>query len=178
MEKLVSLVNEELQGSSINLRQRLDRIDAELRDIEPRLSRLYEALETGKLELNDIAPRIKELRSRQDEHNKAMVQMEADPVLQSVNHVDMAVVKAYARDLKALLGGADYVERKAFLRSFVRRIEVNKNQVTIRYKLPAPHGKDEDLRVLPIDTLGGPKGTFATPKVETFFDLTIGTHKD
>jgi hypothetical protein len=27
-------------------------------------------------------------------------------------------------------------------------------------------------------TFGGPKGTFATPKVETFFDLTIGTHMD
>jgi len=145
------LVNEELQNSSKSLRQKLDTIDTELRDIEPRLSRLYDALETGKLELSDIAPRIKELRNRQDELKKARVQVEADTVVQSVSHVDMAVIKAYAQDLKDLLEGADYVERKAFLRSFVKRIEVNRDQVTVRYKLPTPqNGKNEDLEVLPI----------------------------
>lgn len=73
MEKLVGLVNGELQGSSVSLHQRLDAIDTELKYIEPRLSRLCDALETGKLELNDIAPRIKELRNRQDELKKTRV---------------------------------------------------------------------------------------------------------
>jgi site-specific DNA recombinase len=109
--------------------------------------------------LNDIAPRIKELRNRQDELKKTRVQVEVDMVVPSVSYVDMAVVKAYAQDLKALLEGADYVERKAFLRSFVKRIEVIKDQVTIRYKLPTPQsGKNKDVRVLPIDTPGGAGG--------------------
>jgi hypothetical protein len=41
----------------------LDVIDAELRDARVRLSRLYDALETGKIELDDLAPRIKELKA-------------------------------------------------------------------------------------------------------------------
>ncbi len=59
-----------------------------------------------------------------------------------------------------LLGGADFIERKAFLRSFVRRIEVNKDTVTLHYKLPVPQEgkKEEEMAVLPIDTLGGDRG--------------------
>ena len=51
----------------------MDVIDAELRDIRARLSRLYDALETGKLDLDDLAPRIKELKTRQDELNKSKI---------------------------------------------------------------------------------------------------------
>ena len=60
----------ELDSSYDVLKERLDAIDAELNDVEIRLSKLYDALETNKLSLDDLAPRIKELRSRQDELKK------------------------------------------------------------------------------------------------------------
>jgi len=55
LEELVMLVNEELQSASYGLKDRLDVIDAELKDVRARLSKLYDALETGKLELGDLA---------------------------------------------------------------------------------------------------------------------------
>jgi len=39
----------------------------ELEDVESRLHKLYNALETGKLELEDLAPRIKALRTQKDD---------------------------------------------------------------------------------------------------------------
>ena len=71
---------------------------------------------------------------------------------------------------------ADLIERKAFLRSFIRRIEVHDGQVTVYYQLPMPpDGKDkEEVGVLPIVTFGGPNITFAKP-IETFFELSIGS---
>ena len=48
-----------------------------------------------------------------------------------VEQVDIDMVKTYAQDLRALLNQADLTERKAFLRSFVKRIEVNEKQVTV-----------------------------------------------
>ena len=39
-------------------------VDKEIREVENRLSRLYDALESGKLDLNDLAPRIKELLAK------------------------------------------------------------------------------------------------------------------
>ena len=41
------------------------------------------------------------------------------------------MVKQYAQDLKTLLEEAELSERKAFLRSFVKRIEVKKGQVIV-----------------------------------------------
>jgi site-specific DNA recombinase len=122
-----------------------------------RLSRLYDALETGEIELDDLAPRIRELKARQNELTKARVQAEAEMIAQGIEQVDIATVKAYAQDLRGLLQEADFTERKAFLHSFIKRIEVNKEQVTVYYKLPMPQdGKlKEQIGVLPIDTLGG-----------------------
>jgi len=120
LEELVGLVNKELDSSHDILRDRLDAIDAELNDVRIRLSKLYDALETGKLSLDDLAPRIKELRTRQYELSKARLQLEAEKITRGIKHVDAEVIKSYARDLKSLLEEADIAESKAFLRSFIK----------------------------------------------------------
>jgi hypothetical protein len=62
--------------------------------------------------------------------------------------------------LRSLLKEADFTERKPSLRSFIKRIEVNKKQVTVHYHLPMPKGErsKEQMGVLPIVTLGGDRG--------------------
>jgi hypothetical protein len=59
LEELVKLVNDELESTFSRLKERLDICDVELGDIEARVSRLYDILETGKLSLDDLASRIK-----------------------------------------------------------------------------------------------------------------------
>ena len=168
LEELAKLVNEELKSASSELQERLDTCDAELKDVKARLSRLYDALETGKFGLDDLAPRIKELKRRQDELSKTRVQIEADMVVQGIEQVDIDTVKAYAQDLRSLLEESDFTQRKAFLRSFIKRIEINKKQVTIQYHLPLPPGDKEKVTVeiLPIDTFGG-AGGIRTPYLLT-----------
>ena len=103
-----------------------------------RLSKLYDALETSKLSLDDLAPRIKELRTREDELSKARLQLEAEKITRGIKHVDAEVIKSYARDLKLLFEEADITESKAFLRSFIKRIEIDKRQAVVHYNLPMP----------------------------------------
>jgi site-specific DNA recombinase len=160
LEELVKLVNEELDSTHGILRDRLDTIDAELNEVKIKLSKLYGALETGKLSLDDLAPRIKELRTRQDELSKARIQTEADIVAQGAIHVDAEVVKSYAEDLKNLLQEANITESKAFLRSFIKRVEINNRQAVIHYNLPVPlyRSEKQSTEVLPIDTPGGAGG--------------------
>jgi DNA invertase Pin-like site-specific DNA recombinase len=160
LEKMVRTVNEDLQSASDIFKDQLDVIDAELKDVRARLSRLYDALETGKLGLDELSPRIKELKARQDELGKARVQVEADIVAEGVEHVDVSAVKAYARDMRATLDEVDFTKSKAFLRSFVKRIEMDGTDVRVLYRLPLPpDGRFEDrVPVLPIDTPGGAEG--------------------
>ena len=163
LEQIVRMVNEELRSASAELNDRLETCDMELREIKARLTRLYEVLETGKLSLDELAPRIRELRKRQDELSKARVQIEAEMIAQGVQEVDVDLVKSYTRDLKALLDEAHITERKSFLRSFIKRIEINgNNEAVIHYHLPLPqrNNKAEGVsEVLPMVTPGGPWGT-------------------
>ena len=161
LEELVRLVNEELDSTHGLLKDRLDAIDTEFNDVRLRLSRLYDALETGKLSLDDLAARIKELRTRQDELSKARLQLEAEKITRGIKYVDAEVIKSYARDLKSLLEEADITESKAFLRSFIKRIEIDKSQAVLHYNLPVPPYGDQTqtLGVLPMVTPGGAEGT-------------------
>ena len=160
LDELVGLVNVELDSTHDILREKLNAIDAELNDVGIRLSKLYDALETEKLSLDDLAPRIKELRIRQDELRKARLLVEAAKVTRVVRHVDAKIVKAYARDLECLIGEVDVLESKAFLRSFIKRIEIDGGSAKIHYTLPMPpDGKTkESLGVLPMVTFGGDRG--------------------
>ena len=100
------------------------------------MSKLYDALETGKLTLDDLSARIKQLKVRQDELAKAGVQVEADMVVKGVRHVEVEAVKSYARDLCMLLENVDFVQSKAFLRSFVKKIIINGKMAIIQYHFP------------------------------------------
>ena len=154
------MVNEELDSTHGVLSDRLDTIDAELNDVKFRLCKLYDALETGKLSLDDLASIIKELRTRQDELQKTRIQLEAEMAAQRAMHVDAEAVKSYAEDLKSLFIEADIIESKAFLRSFIKRIEINKREDVIQYKLPVPPNCSDrqSVEVLPIDNYGGAGG--------------------
>ena len=160
LEELVKLVNEEAQLASNQLGGRLDVLDAELKDIGTRLAKLYDALETGKLELNDLAPRIRELKSRQEELRKSRTLAEAEIVANGAQEIDANTVKSYAQDFRGLLDEAEVTERKAFLRSFIKRIEVGEKEVRVTYHVPMPltSPSEGDVQVLPIDTLGGAEG--------------------
>lgn len=156
LEDLVKLVNEDLDSNHGNLKEQLVQIDVELKEIKNRLSKLYEALETGKVSLDDLAPRIRELRQRQEELSKRRLVVEVEDIAQGVTHVDAVKIKAFAEELKTLLDEADFAESKAFLRSFIKRIEVGKETATIYYNLPIPvSGGKEEVSVLPMVTFGG-----------------------
>ena len=68
-------------------------------------------------------PRLKELRGEQRELSQRM-----DEALDEVNEtrhepLDAAALEKYVADLQSLLGSASFLECKAFLASFVRRVE-------------------------------------------------------
>ncbi len=49
---------------------------------------------------------------------------------------DLNLVRSYAEDLKSILRSASIIEQEAFLKSFVKDIQVGAGYVTIHYTLP------------------------------------------
>lgn len=142
-------------------RQRLDSIIDEIADVDRRLERLYDALETGKIQLADLAPRIQQLRQRRERLQAARWEMEQQLSDKRVELADSETVARYVADLHDLLNESSLVERKSFVRSFVKEAKVTGNEALLTYTIPMlPRGIiEEKLPVLPIDTPSGEGGT-------------------
>ena len=161
LTELVKLTNEEISQVKDEYEERQAVIDGQLGDLKERLHKLYNALETGKLEIEDLAPRIKELKAQIDELEQKRLHLSESIRDTRVELLEASVVRAYVDDLKALLSKGSIVEQKSFLRSFVKRIEVNRPQVVIDYTIPLETKKVEPLtrEVLPFTQSGSPGRT-------------------
>jgi site-specific DNA recombinase len=161
LTELVKLTNEEIRQSKGEAEEKLEALDNHLGDLRERLHKLYDALETGKLGIEDLAPRIRELKAQIDNLEKQRNSFVEDMQSEEVELLDAPAVKEYADDLKSLFSKGSIMEQKSFLRSFVKRIEVNLPQVAIDYTIPLEGKKVEPLtrEVLPFARNGSPGRT-------------------
>ena len=138
IRELVKLVDEEMDGVAREERDRLEAIEHELEDVKRRLARIWQLLETTDIEMADASDRIKEHRERQRQLEDAA--QEARAVLaerrELLDSADM--VAAFAADMSEFLRTSELTETKAFVRSFVKEVEVVPGRATIVYTIPTP----------------------------------------
>ena len=169
LTELVKLTNAEINQSKGDAKEKLEGVEKQIGGIRERLHKLYDALETGKLEIDDLAPRIKALRTQitnlEQQRNTFLEDLHRD----KVELLSGPAVKEYANDLKAILSKGSIMEQKSFLRSFVKRVEVNLPDVTIEYTIPLGGKKAEPLEreVLPFAQSGSPERTRTSSLVVT-----------
>lgn len=135
---IIHQVNEEMDSFGAEYRSQLDVVGSELADVNRRLDRLYDALETGKLELTDVAPRIQKLRHRQDQLEAAKQDIEDGLLNRKAELADLTMVVKYVEDLRLVLMDSPLTERRAFIRSFVKEVKVTGEAVTLYYTIPLP----------------------------------------
>jgi site-specific DNA recombinase len=137
LRQLVELTNETILEGRGDLAKQLKAVQAQLKDVRRRLGKLYDAIETGKMDAKTLAPRIRELQQKEadleEKRTECQLAMEA-----ASPQVDYRQVKAAVQDLRNLLSEGAITEQKGFLRSFIRRIEVDGESVKIKYTIPLP----------------------------------------
>ncbi len=113
----------------------------ELEDVKRRFERLYETIEKGQLTQADLYPRIQELRHRQDQMEAARLEAAERLEGREKEIEKLSQVTRHVKEMRDLLDG-ELAEKKAFVRSFVREIVVNKRgRAVIRYEIPSvPQG--------------------------------------
>jgi len=136
LKELVSLVNEEMDAGASEYQKRLKVVSVEIAGVNQRLERLYDALETGSLQLADLAPRIKRLRERQEQLHMTKLELENLLSDRKVELADTETVKNYVVDLHNLLKESTLVERKSFIKSFVKEVEVTGDEVLLTSTVP------------------------------------------
>lgn len=160
LEDLVKMINADLARQCEGENTRLQIINTQLEETEERLAKLYDALETGEFKGGELAPRIKALFEKKEELQQAKI--EAEDVLRyhTVELASRAVVQDYVKDLRKLLEESSIIPQKAFLRSFVDRIEVDDANAKVIYTMPIPPDDPpptDTMPVLPIVPDGPPR---------------------
>jgi site-specific DNA recombinase len=130
-----------MDASASEYRMRLNTVVAEINNVNSRLERLYDALETGTLQLVDLAPRIKELRQRQEQLQISRQELDILLSDRKVELADMETVTQYVADLHNLLSDSTLIEKKSFIKSFISEVRVTGAEVLLAYNLPVSKGK-------------------------------------
>ncbi len=75
-----------------------------------------------------------------------------------VELADEETISEYVLDLRSLLSKGSLTERKAFIKSFVKEVEVTGKQVVLSYSIPVSQKgiSREEISVPPIAHNGGP----------------------
>ena len=153
---LAEVVNQEMDDNSTQYNEELNTILDQMAEVNHRLERLYDAVESGSIPTADLAPRIRELRIRHDKLNERKIQVEQQL---SDRHIELAspeILGQFVNDLRKLLTVSEITEKKAFIRSFVQDIKVIGDEATLTYAMPLNGLIEQKIGVLPIVHYGGP----------------------
>ena len=171
--ELVTLVAEEIDAMAGELSGRLEVVDAELGDVQSRLQRLYEALETSDLTLEVLSPRIFSLRHREEQLEAAREDAATQLEQRRVELPTTEEIKGYVADFREFLQEGTFPERKALIRNFVKGIEVVGDEAVLTYTIPMPNDgvTQESASVLDFVQSGPPTRTVDT----TIFEMWLGS---
>ena len=156
--KLVDMVGDELTLLRAQHSKTVYSIQKKLDDIDRRIKKLYQALETDQLTMDVIAPRLNDLYADRNallaEHEEITERVGDGNQIPKLTVKD---IKGYVDDLKNTLSKSSLLEQKCFIRSFVKRIDVSHPKAEIEYTVPLiPPKSKEPLKkeVLSITMFG------------------------
>ena len=134
--ELVKITNEQLRVDRRRCEKQLDTLEQDNKELELKLGRLYAAIESGKVDIDDLAPRLRQLRAEQSQLKERQDEALDELSLAGERRLSLKATQEYAGDLKNLLQSSSFMESKAFLRSFIRRVAFSGREVTIEYTVP------------------------------------------
>ena len=136
---LVKIVDEEMDGVANEQRQMLESIDGELEEVKKQLGRVWHFIaNSDSVDVAEASNLIVELRDRKEKLEVAAGEARAVLVerRQFLNSAD--TIAAFAEDMSEFLKTSELTETRAFVHSFVKKIEVRPGKAIIVYSIPTP----------------------------------------
>lgn len=161
IRNLFLMINEEVATFERDYDGRIVQLDRSLEDTLTRRKKLYNGIETGKLDLGDVAPRLRELNAEIECLNQEKLELEKQKETRQPITMTESELKPFVDDLLEMLVQGTISERKGFIRSFVKRIYLDYPNIEIEYTVPLPDtsAKLVTREVLCIGQNGDPLGT-------------------
>ena len=136
---LVKIVDEEMDGVAGEQRHMLESIDGELEEVKKQLGRVWHFIaKSDSVDVAEASDLIVELRERKEKLEVAAEEARA-LLIGRRQFLDSAdTIAAFAEDMSEFLKTSELTETRAFVHSFVKKIEVKPGKATIVYSIPTP----------------------------------------
>ena len=158
--EIFNIALDQINSNKRNHTKELNNINGQLEGLRERLGKLYNSLETGKLEIEHIAPRIKEIKTQIDAFEAQKGEITNEMQNPTTLPFNLKSLNNYAQDLAEILKDGTIMEQKAVIRSFVKRIVITRPDITLDYTMPIVEeeqkeiGRTTETAVLPMLQIG------------------------
>jgi site-specific DNA recombinase len=114
-----------------------DAVRLALNDLQARLRRWENALESGELSIEHAAQRIKELHEQRQELLKKKQALDRDrPGVKRVSAIPTAHMDAYVAEMQRRLAVKQIGSKREFLQEVLKEVRVRGSNISLTYKLP------------------------------------------
>jgi site-specific DNA recombinase len=158
LSKLATLVLDEFKVLQTDSTEFFSNVEKQLAEVDKKIRRYYDLIENNGLDIEAAASRLNELN--QEKAHLLAEKRDIQNRSQQGNYQlpTPAEVKACVEDLRSVLDGGTTMQRKSFLRSFVRQIGIRNNEAEIEYTCPLSLSGNGKREVLPTGRFGDPNG--------------------
>ena len=164
--ELVQLVAEEVDALAEERASDLAIVESDLDGVRRRLEKLYDAIENSDLTYEALSPRILKLRQQEDQLAAARDDAARQLEQRRADLPSTPEIKRYVAEFREFIEAGTIPERKALIRNFVQGVNVDGDEVSIRYTIPMPSDGATHDRESVLDFVQSGPPDF--PKARTF----------
>ena len=135
-DDMTTVVVKELDRLVQEQRGRLEIIESELKDVRRRLDRLWDFVESTDYDLADTTSRFRDNTDRKERLEAALQEANAILSQRTATRDSVASITAKAQDMAEFPEKIEFVERKAFVETFIREIVVMPGKAVVRLQGP------------------------------------------
>jgi site-specific DNA recombinase len=126
-----------------------DEVEAMLGKLRSGLTRLIDGYADGFIERHEFEPRVARLRQRISALEEQAQQLQTTKALQAELRLIIGRLEEFASKVHDRLAVADWQTRRELIRTLVKRVEIDHDQVTVVFRVnPDPSAENPDQEIL------------------------------
>ena len=138
LKRLLWTINDEAKVFNDEYKQKMAKLDALINEKLARRAKLFEGVETGTFDLKDISSRLKSLNDEIASIETQKAELTKKNQSEQGFYISEEEMRPFVEGLQETLLEGTISQRRDFIRSFIKRIEIDYPQAKIDYFLPMP----------------------------------------
>ncbi|MFC1808150.1 recombinase family protein [Candidatus Omnitrophota bacterium] len=136
MKKLTNDINQAAKFLRTDYWKKITDLKKKASDLQNRVMRQYEAIESGVIDISLVAPRLKELKTQRESLHKEITYYENLNNRHQPIHISRATIDGFRKEMEEIFVGNNIQEKREFLKKFIEKIIIKEDKIEIVYYAP------------------------------------------